>query len=176
MTTARLIAIALLVAWSGSSIAVRLSDLAVDGSEIGPGWVGPSGVVIDDFDDPSTVADEHRAAFRLLRPKLSPMGVRSVADFTYHKSNDFGHQITVRVFVFDSAEQAQDWIQKKYQYEGWEAHYKAVTTDAMTAFDSRQMRKRGASFGNVWITSGTIATTDEHLRVLHLYADILRPK
>jgi hypothetical protein len=36
------------------------------------------------------------------------------------------------------------------------------------------MKKRAVAIGNVWITCGTIAMTDDHLKVLDLYLDKLK--
>jgi hypothetical protein len=149
----------------------KISSLGIPAAALGPGWTGPTGLVVDDFQNVINCPDELKPVIEELKRSYAPIGVVGCADFTYRKKANPLHQVTLRIFVFDSEESCRDWWKKKYQYAGWENHYTAVQNVPYRALDSAQMTKRAVSFGNVWLTCGTLVQSDDHLKVLDLYVD-----
>ena len=152
----------------------KVSALAVPAERIGSQWEGPTGLVIDDFKDLSGQPEEVKEVAEELKKQVSTIGVVQTADFTYQKKFNALHQVTLRIFVFDSEASCRDWWKKKYQYDGWEKENMAVPGLPYQAADSKQMKKRAVALGNVWMTCGTITMTDDHLKVLDLYLDKLK--
>lgn len=168
-----LIAVVLLSTGS-SAEEIKLSRVGIPARQIGKDWTGPTGLVIDDIDFPPKVPDEAKEVVAWLWEQLKPIGVTACADFTYAKKADVGHQVTVRVYLFRTPGQCQEWIKKKYQFDGWEKHYKRVEGNGSVVYDSLEMRKRCIAFDRVWITAGTIAKADDHIKFFELYLARLR--
>jgi hypothetical protein len=147
----------------------KVSDLSVPAEKIGDQWTGPTGLVIDDFQKLGDLSDDEKAIAEELKKQVSAIGVIATGDFTYRKKFNPLHQVTLRVFVFDSEQSCRDWWKKKYEYPGWETHYTKVDTVAYSALDSKEAPKRAVSFGNVWVTCGALQMTDDHLKILDLY-------
>jgi hypothetical protein len=153
-------------AWSYKG---KVSALAVPAADLGEGWLGPTGLVVDDFDDTSKYPAEVQDLVKALKDQVSSIGVVATADFTYRKKLSPLHQVTVRVFIFDTEDSCRAWWQKKYKYNSWEKHYSVVPGDKHAVVDSKEMSKRAVAFGNVWLTSGTLGESKEHLKALELY-------
>ena len=147
----------------------KVSALAIPAADLGEGWLGPTGLVVDDFNDTSKYPAEVQDLVKALKDQVAAIGVIATADFTYQKKLNPLHQVTVRVFVFDTEKSCREWWQKKYEYDGWEKHYGVVAGDKHAAVDSMQMSKRAVAFGNVWLTSGTLGESKEHVKALDLY-------
>jgi hypothetical protein len=147
----------------------KVSALAIPGADLGEGWLGPTGLVVDDFNDTSKYPAEVQDLVKALKDQISAIGVVATADFTYQKKFNPLHQVTVRVFVFDTEKSCREWWHKKYQYDGWEKHYGVVPRDKHAAVDSKETSKRAVAFGNVWLTSGTLGESKEHVKALELY-------
>lgn len=148
--------------------ALLASHLRPPAGELGPGWTGPTGLVLDDLEAPPAAGGPEAATLTALREQMKPLGVRSLADFTYRRKDRPEEQVTVRVFVFASEAQCRDWIRKRYQCEGWEKHYRKVDGAWDTGLDSLEMRKRIVATGPVWITSGTVSGHADHRKALDL--------
>jgi len=147
----------------------KVSALAIPPAELGTGWDGPTGLVVDSFADVSKYPADVQDLVEALKSQVSAIGVVATADFTYRRKLNPLQQVTVRIFVFDSEKSCRDWWQKKYQYEGWEKHYSVVAGDKHSAVDSKETPKRAIAFGNVWLTSGTLGESKEHVKALELY-------
>jgi len=163
----------LLAALAGSLAAagdeiLLASQLRPPAEELGPGWTGPTGLVLDDLDTPPPAGAVDTATLTALRQQMKALGVRSLADFTYRRKDHPEEQMTLRVFVFASEAQCRDWIQKRYQTAGWEKHYRKVDGAWDTGLDSLEMRKRIVATGPVWITSGTVSDQADHRKALDL--------
>jgi hypothetical protein len=152
----------------------KVSALSVASQSLGKDWTGPTGLVIDDFDDLSNVAREARAIAEALKKQVAPLGVVAVADFTYRRQSDPLDQVTLRVFVFDTEESCRDWWRKKYRAEGWEKAYTVVEGVPYDALDSKETTKRIVALGNVWMTCGSLKKSDSHLKLLDLCLEMLR--
>jgi hypothetical protein len=148
----------------------KVSALAIPASELGEGWTGPTGLVVDDFADVGKYPADVQDLVEALKTQVSAIGVVATADFTYQRKLNPLQQVTVRVFVFDSEKSCRDWWQKKYQYEGWDKHYSVVPGDKHAAVDSKEMPKRAVAIDNVWLTSGTIGESKDHVKALDLYS------
>ena len=144
------------------------SHLRPTAEELGPGWTGPTGLVLDDLEAQPPADGEEDDSLTALREQMKPLGVRSLADFTYRRKDRPEEQVTVRVFVFASETRCRDWIQKRYQTAGWEKHYRKVDGAWDTGLDSLEMRKRIVATGPVWITSGTVSDQADHRKALDL--------
>jgi hypothetical protein len=158
----------------------KVSGLKVTAERLGSEWTGPTGLVIDDFNDLSGLSRDEKSAAESLKPQVTPIRVTQTADFTYRKKDNPLHQITVRVFVFDSAKSCLDWWKQKYEFAGADKFYSAVAGVPYRAVDSKELPKRAASIGNIWITSGAAGTGDEHVKIMdeyiaHITASLKRP-
>lgn len=149
----------------------KVSALRVVAGSLGNDWTGPTGLVVDDFQDVAAIPPEDRQIVEELKKQVSPLGVVAVADYTYRKRSDPLHQITLRIFVFDSEKSCRDWWQKKHRFDGWEKLYSVVGGVPYDGLDSKEMTKRIVSMGNVWMTCGSLKKSDDHLKVLDLYVE-----
>lgn len=147
----------------------KVSALEIPAAELGNEWLAATGLVVDDFDDTTKFPAEVKDLVNALKGQVAELGVVATADFTYRKKLSPLQQVTVRVFVFDLEKSCRAWWQKKYQYDGWEKHYRVVPGDKHAAVDSKEMSKRAVAFGNVWLTSGTLGESKEHVKALDLY-------
>jgi hypothetical protein len=175
-SSAMLVTLAAVAAGQEQSAALytgKVSALAIPAADLGEGWIGPTGLVVDDFRDVSKYPADVQDLVEALKKQVSAIGVVATADFTYRKKLNPLHQVTVRVFVFDSEKSCREWWQKKYQYEGWEKQYSIVADDRHSAVDSREAPKRAVAFGNVWLTSGTLGESKEHVKALDLYVKMI---
>jgi hypothetical protein len=147
----------------------KVSTLGITASQLGSEWTGPTGLVIDDFKDLSNLSGEDKAVAEEVKKQVAAIGVVQTADFTYRKKLNPLHQVTLRVFVFDSEQSCRNWWKQKYQFDGWEKYYSLVVELPYSAADSKETSKRAVALGNVWITCGALDKTDDHLKVLDLY-------
>ena len=145
----------------------KVSALSIPATEIGGEWTGPTGLVVDDLNDFSSHPAEVQAVAKSLKEQAPP-GVNAFADFTYRKQGFPLQQVTLRMFVFDSAEKCSHWWQTKYQYEGWQKHYNPVAGDER-ALDSKETPKRAVAFANVWLTCGSLNDPSAHMEILNQY-------
>jgi hypothetical protein len=144
------------------------SALRIDAGALGGDWTGPTGLVVDDFEDVNGFPPETRQVVEEVKKQVTPHGVVAVADFTYRRKSDPLDQMTLRVFVFASESSCRDWWQKKYRFDGWEKLYSVVDGVPYDALDSKQVTKRAIAFGNVWMTCGNLKGSGEHLKLLSL--------
>jgi len=154
----------------------KLSALKHASKALAKDWTGPTGLVIDDMNSTDGHPKQFGPMLRMLQQNYRGTGVVGMGSFAYAKKANSLHEVTLRVFVFDSVESCRKWWQKKYQYEGWEKHYKPVTSVPYRALDSTQMSKRAVSFGNVWMTCGHIFDTQDHLTILNLYVKAIEDR
>ena len=153
---------------------IKVSQLAVLAEKIGADWSGPTGLVVDDIDAPPTLGKDMADVIAGLQKQMKPLGVKGTADFTYRKKSDPVQQVTLRVFAFKTEEQCKQWMKTKYQFPGWEKKYKKIEDKDLTGFDSLEMRKRIVAVGALWITAGTIAENDDHLKILGLLLEQIK--
>lgn len=147
----------------------KLSALSIPAEKLFGDWSGPTGLVVDDLNDLSDVPAEQRSLVESTKADFGKIGVVGIADFTYRSKKDAMHQITLRVFVFDSEQSCHAWWKSKYEYDGWEKHYVKVPSVPYKAVDSSQVTKRMVAMGNLWITSGALRKTDDHIKMLDVY-------
>jgi hypothetical protein len=146
----------------------KLSTLSLPAAALGPEWAGPTGLVVDDFNDLSGHPADGTAVAESLKEQLAPLGVVAVADFTYRKQAHPLNQVTLRIFKFESTEKCDEWWQKKYQYEGWEKHYDPVAGEERT-LDSKEIPKRAVAIATLWLTCGSTGDPNAHLEILSQY-------
>jgi hypothetical protein len=158
-----------------SALSPKLSSWKESGDFLGPGWLGSTGLVMDDTADVSALAGPERAAAESLLPALRSAGVVSCADFTYSR-RDRPAAVTLRVLVFKDVASAGSWWKAKYESPEAEKLYRKVEAAADTnlALDSKEMPKRIVLLRNVVMTCGQLDETGEHLKVLERYLAKLR--
>lgn len=154
----------------------KVSKLGIAADQLGSEWTGPRGLAIDDFNDLSNQPEDVKPVAEELKKQVSSIGVVQTADFTYSKKFNPLHQVTLRIFVFDTEESCRKWWKQKYEFDGWEKHYSAVEKSPYLAADSKETTKRAVALGNVWITCGALQKTEDHLKVLDLYIKKIQPK
>ncbi len=152
----------------------KVSALRIDAGALGSDWSGPTGLVVDDFQDVSAFPPEVRQVVEEVKKQVAPHGVVAVADFSYRRKSDTLDQITLRVFVFDTETACRNWWQKKYRFDGWEKFYSVVGGVPYDALDSKQETKRAISFGNVWMTCGSLKGSGDYLKLLDLTVERVR--
>ncbi len=150
---------------------LKVSALAVSAEKIGSDWSGPTGLVIDDI---NALLAEAKEMTDVIESQMKPAGVIGLADFTYNKKQGPIQMVTLRVFVFKTEDQCRQWMKTKYQFEGWEKKYKRIEDKNVVGFDSLEMRKRIVAVGPFWITAGSIAENDDHLKILALLLERIR--
>jgi hypothetical protein len=146
-----------------------LSQASLPPSLFGEGWERSKGIVADDLDK---LADLPEAALNImnqLKPELTRLGVVGVADYSVVRTKWPLNTVTVRVFVFSDIEKCDESWQKKYQFDGWQKHYKVVDNNRYAALDSLQKKfphanKRVLKFDRVWITTHQLGDGNEHLK------------
>ncbi len=143
---------------------------------LGKGWQPSPGLKIDDLTKLESLDEGERKAAEELAKQTVPLGIRAVGDYSLAKIGFPLNMVTVRVFVFQDADQCRTWWRKKYQAEGWGKHYKIVASDRFAAVDSIQENKRAVAFGNVWLTAHQLGKGDEHLKALTAVIDSLTQK
>src|SRR3954452_24564053 len=87
----------------------KVSKLGIVAEQLGSDWTGPTGLAIDDFNDLSNQHEDGKPVAEELKKQMSSIGVAQTADFTYSKKFNPLHQVTLRVFVFDSEQSCRDW-------------------------------------------------------------------
>lgn len=147
----------------------NLSSLGISGGALQSDWTGPTGLVVDSFNQLDQFPPAIRPTVEQLKKQLAPLGVVGTADFTYRRKSKPLEQITLRVFQFDSEKSCADWWEKKYRHPGWEKFYKPVEGVLYKAVDSTELPKRAVAFGNMWMTCGSTRKTDDHLELLDLF-------
>ncbi len=153
----------------------KVSALKLPATALGQDWTGPTGLVVDDFQQAlSKQPVEVKSEIEKLRKLFQPIGIVSVADFTYRKKSKPLSQITLRVFLFKNDAVCKSWWEKKYRYEGWEKHYTVVKGVPYDAVASTQITKRAVAFGNVWMTCGALDKTEDHIKLLELYINKIK--
>lgn len=153
---------------------LRVSQLAVPAASIGTDWSGPTGLIVDDIDQPPATGDGSASVIAELRERMAPLGVKRAAEFTYHRKSDPSQQVSLRVFAFKTEAQCKQWMKTKYQFAGWEQKYRMLDEKDLVGFDSLEMRKRIVEMGSLWITAGTISDSDDYLKVLGLLLERIR--
>lgn len=143
---------------------------------LGDQWKFSPGMRIENLQDLKTLPVSQQKIAAALAAQLSPLGIRSCADYTFVKKGFPLDTITVRLFLFENAAQCRAWWAKKYQYAGWEKHYEPVKSGETVAVDSLQVNKRAIAFGNVWFTTQKLQKGREHLTVADFILDQLLEK
>jgi hypothetical protein len=141
-----------------------LTAVELPPSVLGDHYESMEGFRLDGFSDISSLPDDTQPIANKLKEDFAPLGVVSLADYSLFREKAPFNGVTVRVFIFDTAERREQWCQKKYEYDGWEQHYKVVDygQDAMHVLDSTQTNKRIYQFDRVWITSHQLQDGTEH--------------
>lgn len=142
----------------------KVSEIDLPPSALDGEWKASGGLRIDDLSKLKDVPKAQRKLVEALAKQLAPIGVRSAADFTLTKTGFPLDTVTVRLFVFEDAEKCRSWWKKKYEYEGWESHYKKLDSKTAVAVRSTQANKCAIGFGNVWLTTHQLQTDDQHIK------------
>lgn len=143
----------------------KISALRETETILGKDWELRPGMVLDDFQNPPNYDAETNQLRDVLIAQCRPMGVVACGDIAYLKKGTL-NLVTLRVFVFKSAEAAQAWWIKKYEQDDWEKHYKKVEGIGERAVDSVQTNKRILLVGNVWLTCHQLHQGDECRKLL----------
>jgi hypothetical protein len=152
----------------------KLSSLPSLAEELGAGWHGPTGLVIDDVDDLSTLDAQAKQVAATVVKQLKPLKVKSVADFTYTR-RDTPQIVTVRIFVFESRAAARDWWRTKYKHPGWEQYYQETRGLGDESVKSTELAKEMSIKGNVWLTSHQLHKGQEYREALAFYLENIFP-
>jgi hypothetical protein len=137
---------------------------------LGPGWLGPQGLIIDDVGDLSSLSgSEKRVAEELVRA-LAPAGVQACADFSYTR-RDQPAIVTLRVFVFQDVAKAASWWKSKYGSPEARGASKEVAGlgDEALDLDNEFQRKRVVRSGAVVLSCHQLEKGSEHIQVLDRY-------
>jgi len=133
-------------------------------AEIGPGWQGGTGVVIEDLHNPPAFFAQSMAD---TIEQFRSIGVKSMANLAYRKTNDLTHQVELKYFAFESEAAALAWQQQKYGYGGWQQHYEKQENNGVVIFDSTEINKRIVFFGSHWVTASLTTEGKDHMMFLN---------
>lgn len=142
----------------------KVSEIDLPPDALEGEWKVSNGVRIDDLSKLQNVPAAQRQIVKALAKQLSPIGVRSAADYTLTKTGFPMNTVTVRLFVFEDAKQCKSWWKKKYEYDGWQKHYKKIDAKAAVVVNSLQVNKSAIGFGNVWLTTHQLQEGDQHIK------------
>jgi hypothetical protein len=156
-------------------VTARPSAIALPVDLLGPGWKAGGGVAIDDLESLDGLEEPVRQVARLLKERLSPLGVRAVGDHTLVRTEPPLNSVTVRLFLFQNGAQCRAWWQERYQYPGWEEQYRSVESEEFLVLESREMPRRIVVFGNAALTAHQIGEGDAHVKAIdHVIHVILK--
>lgn len=149
---------------------IRLSELLAAPKELGPGWTGPKGVMVDSFKEELELEQASSTIERLSAYQLGPMGVVGMVDVTYRKSEADGLERTValRVYLFSSPQKCDTWWKRKLEHPGWEEFYVKIGGKPHRTVDRVAANKRYVSFDNVWMTAFQVDEGKDYRRLLDL--------
>lgn len=133
-------------------------------AEIGPGWQGGTGVVIEDLHNPPAFFAQSMGQ---TIEQYRAIGVNSMANLVYRQTANLTMQVELKYFAFESAAAAQAWQQKKYAYAGWEQHYRRQENDGVVIYDSTEISKRIVFLGRHWVTASVNTESKEHMVFVH---------
>lgn len=152
----------------------QLSSLRMPAaSVIGNGWSLKPGLIIDDLENIDSLPAKIQKPAAQLAKHFSPLGVKSVAEYTFVGKGFPINSVTLRLFVFRDAEKCRAWWTEKYESEGWEKHYQRGENDSYAFVDSLETNKRALAFGNVWLTSHQLRDGNEHIKAAEYVVDRL---
>lgn len=156
---------------------IKLSEVKLPASTLKGEWETLAGFVVDDFGDLSTMAPSQLATAEALKKQLTPLGIVAAADYSLNQSGTSLNVVTVRVFRFSSAQLCEQFFKKKYEYPGWQEHYRSVPgAQNLVVLDSTQMNKRIFRYGSVWITAHQLGEGSEHVdATAHVLSQLFEP-
>jgi len=146
----------------------RLSSLKLESRILGDGWHGPSGLVVDDLADTSSLTEPEKGIADQVAKAALPKGVMACADFTYMRK-DKPRIVTLRVFVFKRQQDALAWWNEKYEAPETKKLYRVVGGYGDRALDSIQLTKRIVLVGNCLLTCHQLHGGVEYQTVLDSY-------
>jgi hypothetical protein len=152
----------------------RVSDLAPAPAVLGEKWIKATGLVIEDFSDLESQPVAVRSIVKKLRKQIEPIGVRKAADFSFRVPDEPSRFVTLRVFVFDTPESCAQWWAKKYRHDGWEKFYQPLEGKPYEAVDSKEIPKRAAAIGNVWMTCHDLDDNGDHITIMEACIEKVR--
>lgn len=145
-----------------------LADLRVPSDTLGADYKGPSGLQFEDISTTKTLNRQQWDSVRGEQKRWSRAGVRAVGDYTYVNKKKVDN-ITVRVMVFNTPEQARAFWSEVYQREGAERDFKHVPNVGEAAVDSLTRRRRHVLFGNTILTATQEKEGNRHIVMLQKY-------
>lgn len=150
-----------------------VSRLKIKGDALDGRWTGPTGLVIDNVEDLSSVSEESRAVAEKICEQLKSINAVGCADFTYRDADSPFKQVTIRVFVFKGEQECADFWKKKYLGNDVARLYKEPEGLDYAALDSLEMKKRAVQIGNIWITAHQLHDGQDHITILDRFIDKL---
>ncbi|WP_223788332.1 hypothetical protein [Marinicella meishanensis] len=133
-------------------------------AEIGPGWQGGTGVVIEDLHNPPAFFAQSMGQ---TIEQYRTIGVTSMANLAYRQASNLTVQVELKYFEFESAAAALAWQQKKYMYTGWKQHYTRLENDGVVIYDSTEINKRIVFLEQHWVTASVNADSKDHMMFMN---------
>ena len=141
-----------------------VSEIELPADTLDGKWKPSEGFRVDDLSKTEALPAAKRQLAEALAKQLSPVGIRSAADYTLIKTGFPLNTVTVRLYVFEDAKKCRAWWEKKYRADGWRKHYEQVDCENAVVVRSLQTNKTAMAFGNVWLTTHQLRDGDEHLK------------
>ena len=148
--------------WEGLDLS-PVSSIELPASTLSGKWKVIKGLRVDNLNNLEDVSESQLQTVENLAKQLLPLGIQSAADFTLSSADFPLNTVTVKVYIFNNAQQCQSWWKKKYQYAGWQQHYQPVEQINMFRVDSLQMNKSAFAFSHVWLTTHQLQDGKEHI-------------
>ncbi len=153
---------------TGPNYRGTLADLRVPSDTLGADYKGPGGVQLEDLATTKTLSRQHWESVRGDHKRWKRAGVRAMGDYTYVNKKTVDN-ITVRVLLFETPEQARAFWQETYEREGAERDFKHVPNVGESAVDSLARRRRHVLFGNAILTATQEKDGNKHIVMLQKY-------
>ncbi|MFK7766241.1 MAG: PQQ-binding-like beta-propeller repeat protein [Mariniblastus sp.] len=135
------------------SVEKPIEDFSIPVTIVGGKWVAPPVFRVSNLEDLTSLPPKYQKNANALSEELSPLGVRSVADFSFLSGGVPIGSVAIRLMVFKDSQQCKAWWNKNYQFDGWEAKFKPINSfEKAVCVESKQRALRALAFGNIGIT------------------------
>jgi hypothetical protein len=152
--------------------ATEISTLKINAKQTSKVWSGPTGIEINDINNPVNSPPELENALKTYKE----MGVTGMANWLYkNKKNQFGN-VEVKLFKFVNKDKAKAWMLKKYEHDGWDKFYEKVEEKNHTIYKSLETNKLIVFIDKYWITSSTLTKSQDHINIMKLYINKIEKK
>lgn len=148
----------------------KLADIKVPSDFLGADYKGPTGIMMDDINTSSTLTRPQWEIVKREVRRWKAAGVTAVGDFSYINKKKVDN-ITIRVIVFGSADEAAAFWKERYEYEESPRDFRFIPNVGEKAVDSMTRRQRHVLRGNLILIASQEKDGNKHIVMLQKYLD-----